>query len=346
MSNTTQQEPIQDEPSNQVTEQSVAELPGSRLREHRESNHLTREEVAHHLRLDAQLIKALEEDDYSHMPSPAYICGYLRSYARLLKLPEDQIVQAYSQGKQIQSVLIPQSVSILPKKSGVNFAFVKTLVIIIITVLVAGGLYLLADKFDIFTGGDRTQKRSEITVPAAPDSTQPPANETSAEAISKAPATTESTPVEQPVLPAPAKTEASKPIIEPLPTPKTKIPGIDSTATAEQATTTAAPPAAAAPTAAPPAREPEQQSSPAAIGPQTLRLHFLEASWAEVTDSAGNRLVYQLVEKNADLNLTGEPPFTILLGNAPGVQVFYKGKEFDHARFHRGEIAYFRVGVK
>ena len=336
MSDTTEQESTQSEVSNQRVEQPAPELPGVRLRERRESNHLSREEVAHHLRLDAQLIKALEEDDYSRLPSPAYICGYLRSYARLLKLPEDEIVQAYSHGEQIQSALIPESVSILPKKMTVNIAFIKTIVIIIITVLVAGGMYLLAEKFDVFSGGDRTQKSSELRVPPAPETSQPPANDTSAAPIANTQQSVANTSVEQIPQPSPEVTESSKPLIEQLPTPKTTIPEIATTAPDK-------PPAKTE--AAPPANAQEQQNKPA-VTTQTLRLHFLGDSWAEVTDNTGKRLIYQLVEKNADLKLDGEAPFTILLGNAPEVQVFYKGKEFDHARYHRGEIAYFRVGVK
>lgn len=333
MSDTPPQESIQDESSNLGEEQSVPELPGRRLREQRESNHLSREEVAHHLRLDVQLIKALEENDYSHLPSPAYICGYLRSYARLLKLPEDQIVQAYSHGEQIHAAMVPESVSILPKKMGVNFAFVKTIIIIIIAALVAGGLYLIAEKFDIFSGGSPAQKSSELAVPIAPETVPQPAQEDTAAPVPDTQAPESVSSAEQ--APSTAKPETSATLIEQLPTPKTTIPNVAATDTDAQAT----------PAAAPVVSTQAAQTVPSAP-PQTLRLHFLDDSWIEVTDNTGKRLIYQLVVKNADLNLEGEAPFTILLGNAPAVQVFYKGKEFDHTRYHRGEIAYFRVGTK
>ncbi len=69
--------------------------PGMRLREARESAGLTREEVAARLRLRLELVRALEEDDYKQLPSSAFVSGYLRSYARLLDLPAEEIVAAY-----------------------------------------------------------------------------------------------------------------------------------------------------------------------------------------------------------------------------------------------------------
>jgi cytoskeleton protein RodZ len=346
MSEPHQQETIQDETGNQGAKHAALELPGRRLREKRESNHLSREEVAHHLRLDAQLITALEDDDYSRLPSPAYICGYLRSYARLLKLNEDEIVRAYSHGEQIHAALIPESVSILPKKMGVSFALVKTIVIILIAALVASGLYVVAEKFDVFNVGSHTKKSSELTVPIAPAAVEQPAADDSA-APGNASESSVSNDTQTPQAPqtstAPASV-ADTTVIEQLPTPKTKIPGVANLEPPKPSAATATP-AVNAKESQTLKTTPSEQTAPAATT-QTLRLHFLEDSWAEITDNTGKRLIYQLVEKNADLNLDGEPPFTILLGNAPAVQVFYNGKEFDHARYHRGEIAYFRVGVK
>lgn len=337
MSDTSQQQTAQDENLTEIADKAKTELPGRRLRDQRESNHLSQEEVAHHLRLDVQLIKGLEDDDYSQLPSPAYICGYLRSYARLLKLPENEIVQAYSHGKQIDSALIPQSVSITLKKTG-NPAFIKTALIIIIVVLVLGGVYLVADKFDLFTIGS-SQKSSKVTVSVVPKALEPQRNE-SAKAVDTPQEPAAKDVEEAPQAQAPTAPSATgKTFIEKLPTPKTKIPQNETVATAPAA-------APASPvTATTPAKNVAAKNTVAAASAQ-LRLHFNGDSWAEVKDSTGKRLLYKLVTKDADVNLAGEPPFTILLGNAPDVQVFYNGKEFDHKGYHRGEIAYFHVGAK
>lgn len=66
--------------------------PGQRLRDAREAAGLSREEVSTRLRLRLELIRALEDDDYAHLPPAAFVSGYLRSYARLLDLPADELL--------------------------------------------------------------------------------------------------------------------------------------------------------------------------------------------------------------------------------------------------------------
>lgn len=75
-----------------VQEEAVAAGPGQRLRLAREAAGLSREEVSTRLRLRLELIRALEEDDYAHLPPLAFVSGYLRSYARLLELPAEELV--------------------------------------------------------------------------------------------------------------------------------------------------------------------------------------------------------------------------------------------------------------
>ena len=342
MSDSTEQESSQNEIKTQDAAQSTLALPGRRLRDQRENSHLSREEVANYLRLDAQLIKALEEDDYARLPSRAYICGYLRSYARLLKLPEEEVVRAYNHGEQINAALIPETLSILPKRMAVNIALIKTIVIIIIVALLAAGVYLVAEKFDVF-GGSHAQKSSELTVPVAPEAAQQKTKEMAIAPAENLQPPVVNNPVTEQAPPVPANTEVRKSSIEQIPTSKTTIFNIAPTSPNAQTAKTETTPSSQL------AHQNKSSAQTLASQPAAtpiLHLHFLNDSWTEVTDSTGKRLIYQLVEKNTDLNLDGEPPFTILLGNAPAVQVFYKGKEFDHTRDHRGDIAYFKVGAK
>jgi cytoskeleton protein RodZ len=77
-------------------EQGAGQLtPGAQLREAREKRSLGIDKVASGLNLDASIIRALESDDSSTLPAPIFVQGYLRSYARLLGLPEDDIVRDY-----------------------------------------------------------------------------------------------------------------------------------------------------------------------------------------------------------------------------------------------------------
>lgn len=361
MSDSQQQpEDLQENVETANEDRPVVELPGRRLRETREAKHLSREEVANHLRLDVQLIIALEDDQYSRLPSPAYICGYLRSYARLLKLPETEIVEAYSHGEQINSDLIPSSVQIKPQKQ-VNPGLVKFIIIIVVLILIGVGVYFLVSKYKIFssTGSDNgktVSQSTEIPVPAATGTvteslkTSPQAN---AEQTHTAAADNHASPVKKsvpPIPPAELKTGIAK--VEKLPTPKSTIPASEPVSSALKTAVNTSNANTAGTTASVNKTAPASttgnsgavNTSAAAMG--ELRMHFTDDSWVEVTDSANNRLVYRLIEKGSDIQLEGVPPFTILLGNAPGVQVFYKGKEFDHKNYHRNQVAYFKVGGK
>ena len=67
---------------------------GAILKDAREKLGLTADDVATELRLSTSQINALENDDYSELPGPTYVRGYLRSYARLVKIDEESVLPA------------------------------------------------------------------------------------------------------------------------------------------------------------------------------------------------------------------------------------------------------------
>jgi len=69
---------------------SVAE----QLRQAREANRLTVENVADIIKLRSDHVRALEEGDYNVFSAPVYIRGFVRSYSTLLKLEVPQIMAA------------------------------------------------------------------------------------------------------------------------------------------------------------------------------------------------------------------------------------------------------------
>lgn len=50
------------------------------------------EDVAANLNLRVSVIEALESDDYSDLPGPTFVRGYIRAYARLLGVDESEVV--------------------------------------------------------------------------------------------------------------------------------------------------------------------------------------------------------------------------------------------------------------
>jgi cytoskeleton protein RodZ len=91
---------------------------------------------------------------------------------------------------------------------------------------------------------------------------------------------------------------------------------------------------AAAPEAAPAApvndatSEAPAPATPAAV-PNQLVLEFTEASFIRVEDSRSKTLAIGLVRGNERHALDGAPPYTVFLGNARNVKVFYGGTAVD-----------------
>lgn len=69
---------------------------GQRLAAAREARGLDIRVVANELHLDPGVVEALERDDDAALPAAIFVKGYLRSYARLVGLPEDEIVNTYA----------------------------------------------------------------------------------------------------------------------------------------------------------------------------------------------------------------------------------------------------------
>jgi cytoskeleton protein RodZ len=78
--------------------------PNVRLREARQAQNLTTADVARRLKLSVWQVEALESGQYQQLPGPIFVRGFIRNYARLLKLDADELVHAVSS-------LLPQSTS-------------------------------------------------------------------------------------------------------------------------------------------------------------------------------------------------------------------------------------------
>lgn len=98
-------------------------------------------------------------------------------------------------------------------------------------------------------------------------------------------------------------------------------------ATIAPAPLSSAPPPADAGTAAPgPAAAPQ----PAAVaGATSLSLNFNAVSWARVEDSRGKSLLSGVISAGSQQVLDGVPPYSVFLGNAPGVKVQFGGQPLD-----------------
>ena len=68
---------------------------GEKLKKAREKKHLSVEQVSEKTRIHSKILEAIEEDRVHHYLSKVYIRGFLKSYARLVGLSEEDVMQEY-----------------------------------------------------------------------------------------------------------------------------------------------------------------------------------------------------------------------------------------------------------
>jgi cytoskeleton protein RodZ len=71
---------------------------GAKLKQHREAQKLSIQDVAARLRLEPRVIEALEADDFAALPAALYVRGYLRGYAKILRLDPDSLAAEFDGG--------------------------------------------------------------------------------------------------------------------------------------------------------------------------------------------------------------------------------------------------------
>ena len=74
-----------------------------------------------------------------------------------------------------------------------------------------------------------------------------------------------------------------------------------------------------------------------------IRLVFDEESWVEVTDKDGKVLLSQLNPRGSEQGINGNPPFSIVLGRASAVHLYYKGQAVDLAPHTRAEVTHMKL---
>ena len=68
---------------------------GERLRSARKARALTLEQAASSIRLEASVLRALEDERYEVLGAAVFIRGHLKAYAKLLGLSEETVMTAY-----------------------------------------------------------------------------------------------------------------------------------------------------------------------------------------------------------------------------------------------------------
>ena len=347
---------------------------GEMLKDARNAQGLTLEQVATELRIELPQLKALEDDRFERIGVPVFVKGYLRQYGARLGLdPRDLLARYYEQTSLKEVQIQPSKTIKLRDERQITVWVVAALAILVVIVglaawwVGAGGSPVASSPSAApkTTGDAKPASASEpasAPTPAAPEggSAAPSAEPAPSSA---APATTAPTstpsgsaaPATSPTPPG-ATAPAATPTPSGAATPATTTLAVaippPSARASDRPAATSPPPAAAAsaPASAPRAAAPAAQASADDGGGDSLvvplELTFDQESWAEVTDAKGERLYYGLGTAGKHAQMRGEPPFAVVLGNAGGVKIVVDGEDFAiPAKGRPGEYARFSVNV-
>lgn len=309
--------------------------PGERLRVAREQRDLSVEQVGQRLNLEARQVRALEEDDWARLPEPIYVAGYLRNYARLVGLPEQEIVGAYPHRP--REPFEPSGPVVPPKPAGQPAG--GKLMGVVGAVLVIAAMVLI-----VLWWLGRFETEREVPPMSGEPASEAPAPQGRSPLPQQNPAS-EPDPAPADVANVPLAPQADpEPAEDPAPASSASEPEPQSREFALRGNEAAPPPPT--PEAAPASPPVEAaQPAPEAAEPQgRLVLRFAADSWTEVADATGRSLAYDLVRGGNTLELQGVPPLKVFLGYAPGVTVEYNGEAVEAGRYTRNDVARFSVG--
>lgn len=303
---------------------------GRLLRQARDDLKLAPEDVAGILRLSLKQIIALEKDDYASLPGPTYVRGYLRSYAQLLNLAPERVIDCYNKAL-AASAPVEAVKAAVPEQVTSKDARVQAVTIGIVVLVVGLGV--------LWWVGQRKEP-ARVPAPTSPSeradvSTGAPGytlQEAPAPVVAVTPVVPQTPAPSQSVPPAAAVARAAAPAVSAPPTSPT--------------TSTTVPAPAQPPLAAATAPVPAPATTPAVKpGPKVrVVLRTEQESWVDVRDAEQNKLLYQTLPAGQTVTLEGSAPLSVFLGNVEGVRVEYNGQPYDAARHRRGPIARFTLG--
>lgn len=137
------------------------ESVGKRLRESREQNNYSIEQVARDTHISKQYLLALEEENFSIIPGETYITGFLRNYSEYLTLNPDEMISLYK-GLKIQEQPLPMNELLETKSRRLPGKLI--LLILLILLLVGGAGFTVYLLFSVRSADGTEPEQEEVAL--------------------------------------------------------------------------------------------------------------------------------------------------------------------------------------
>jgi cytoskeleton protein RodZ len=334
-------------------------------------------EAAQQLNLKPSVIRALEADEFSSLPGTTFTKGYIRNYSKFLRLSPEAMIHLFEQ--QTGSISAMDENHPLPTAAVRRFSWRRKAGVLVVLMLVVGVLTF----FFWSEGAGHSGMAPEMVAPnpqyveeqspgviveqtddvspkkpsGFPESVQDHASSSQIaglDAKQEAPDSIEVLP-DNPVRPREIVQFKHRSIDSPAPSQPAQAVAVLSTEEAgsvkrEEPTEVAALTGSVstqlqkAPQKAPENAAAQFRQTVEQARQGKLTLKFSDTCWVEVRDRFKN-LDHRGLKTNGDvLELSGEPPFDIKLGNGLAVQLSYNGEPVPITQLRRDNVAVFSVG--
>lgn len=320
-------------------ETAAKKTPGERLRLAREAKGMTQQNVADKLCLKLSTVRDIEADNAPAELASTFLRGYIRSYARLVQVPENELLPDLAQAALARTAIITpmQSYALGSRRSkrkrdGLLSIFTWLIIFVVVGLTVAWWWQNHKAAQAELTTSSRSVETGDATGQSVPLSTE---QETSSTANTQ-PSVAAPAPSDTPATGEQAQStndtaSSSVPSAEEKVAPSGTEPVTDSNSAQQAATTSPTLPEAA---------------TPATVKSDALSLQFQADCWLEVTDASGKKLFSGLQSKGASLNLNGKLPYRLKIGAPSVVAVQFRGQPVDLSSFvHRNQVARLSVGT-
>ncbi|AMX03090.1 RodZ domain-containing protein [Microbulbifer thermotolerans] len=300
------------EQTGESREQLLDNSPGSQLQRAREAAGLSREELSNRLCMTGNKLELLERDQYDRLPGAIYVRGYIRNLCKELNIDEGPVLQAFSgycsAEEESREILahVSRGGEVSPVRHRMRGLLVLPLLLVGVVFWWLYGRDVAQQPAALANGGLYPEAPRDELAAVEPEGGDVVVADGAAAADS-------------------AESEAelsAMPAIEADP--------ISAVGESEQVPAIAEPQAVVTP-----ATSAEESGSGQSVEPSAasvdgaLRLTFVEESWVEVKDASGRVLLAKLQPAGTEVELSGEAPYQLMLGNARGTQVRYRGELID-----------------
>ena len=297
---------------------------GGALRTARESQGLSIQDIASRLRLGPKQIEALETDNFTALPEPTIVRGFIRNYAKQLKINAEPLLDAYNvlvPGSDLHRLIVKPSTNM--KMTSHKKPKLGRYLLVVLAALLGLGLWLFYQSYiqkphptalgesAIGEGVNIEGVNSEIAV-----STEP---------------------LPEAALPA-AEREAALQTSTELTLPAAPLADVPLNPTdanlSNTATTTL--PASVEPAVIPPA-------APNPNGVAKLEFSATQETWINVVDASGREIYNKIIFAGSRESIDVTPPVNVTVGNAGATSMSMGGKPVELAPHSRNNVSHIKL---